>query len=187
MLHSHQSIHTTRLILRPFCAADQEPLFALYGDPEVMTIRKIGAQTREQSDLQLGIILQHWQGKGFGLRAVVDRASGIFLGECGLREHAPGADGIELSYGFLPKFWGQGFASEAARAAIDDGFSGLGLDEIFGVAKNSNHASLRVLNKLGFEFEYAISDGVDTVIRTALSRQRWFEVQRCGATRLSES
>ena len=166
-------IETPRLSLRPFATTDQANLFLLYGDPDVMAIRKIGTQTQEGSGTQLQIILEHWGRKGFGLWAVYDRETDEFMGECGLRELRNGSDEIELSYGLIPSFWGSGFASEAAIAVIEFGFTHLELDKIYGMADGSNESSLRVLKKLGFEIESVMKDGAGAVVRTVLSEDRW--------------
>ncbi len=144
------TIETKRLRLRPFDPDDGGDLFRLYGDPRVMAIRKIGVQTREGSDEQLSQILDHWDRRGFGLLAVLDRDAGRFLGECGLREMAGRDSPIELSYGLLPVAWGAGLATEASMAVLDWGFGPLGLAAIHAVARADNHRSQRVMEKLGF-------------------------------------
>jgi len=171
------ALTTRRLRLRPFAPSDGDALFTLYGDPGVMAIRKIGTQSRDQSDRQLVAICAHWRRRGFGLWSVHDRATGSFVGECGLREFRPGTDDIELSYGLLPSVWGNGLASEAAAAVVDVGFRSLGLVRILGIASASNAVSLRVLLKLGFQTEPEFAgnplDRQPAVVRTALTSADW--------------
>ncbi len=154
----------------------------LYSNPEVMDIRKIGVQTKEGSDAQLQIILEHWSRKGFGLWAVFSRETTEFMGECGLRELSPGADEIELSYGLIPSFWGIGYASEAANAVIEYGFMHLGLNKILGVANGKNETSLYVLKKLGFKFEHMINEEGGTIVRSTLDQDQWI-IAREGESR----
>ena len=167
------SIETERLILRPFRPTDGDNLFALYGDIQVMSIRKIGLQTRSQSDRQLDDILAHWRRFGFGLSAVIVKTGGAFIGECGLRQMTPGEDEIELSYGLVPSAWGQGFATEASVAVLATGFGRLGLETIHAAARADNMASHRVLKKLGFEQVCEERKYEVVVARFILDRQQW--------------
>ena len=162
---AREMLETERLSLRPFTAADGGDLFTLYGDARVMSIRKIGLRTRAQSDTELAGIVQHWRRHGFGLYAVFDKTTGRFLGECGLRERAPGLDEIELSYGLVPDTWGRGLAAEAAGAVLADGFARHGLDRIYAIARASNARSRRVMEKLGFRFLDAEQKGDVPVVR----------------------
>ncbi|WP_085909186.1 GNAT family N-acetyltransferase [Kiloniella majae] len=167
------TLMTERLILRPFSSEDGDILFQLYGNDQVMAIRKIGTQTRQESDSQLAIITDHWQRRGFGLWAVFDRKSQAFMGECGLREEnetddMPDSEMIELSYGLLPEFWGGGLATEAARAVLDFGREKLGMKKIHAFAQKKNAASLHILSKFGFQHEYDFDEDGEVITRTVL-------------------
>ena len=176
MEHSSLPVLTTeRLKLRPFTAADETNLFRLYGDPDVMDIRKIGTQSRAQSQAQLRDIIEHWQAFGFGLWAVTECDSRAFMGECGLRHEQPGSDKIELSYGFLPAFWGWGMATETARAALDFGFGRAGMEKIYALAKSRNAPSRHVLEKIGMRLQSEHRDGNEPVVRYALTREDYFK------------
>lgn len=170
-----RALTTPRFRLRAFQAEDLERLFTLYGDQRVMAIRKIGTQSRAETEWQMAEILRHWDERGFGLYGIFARADGAFLGECGLREARPGADDIELSYGLLPETWGQGVASEVARAMIAHGFETLSLAEIFAMARADNAASLHILGKLGFTRVAEIAEGEATVVKSILIRSDWAE------------
>ncbi len=161
-------LNSERLSLRPFTEDDGDRLFLLYGNTDVMAIRKIGTQTRAGSDGQLEIILNHWTRRGFGLWAVFDRQSDVFMGECGLREENENDDMVELSYGLLPQFWGGGLATEAATIVLDFGVKNLGLREIHAFAQKKNQASLHILGKLGFKHECDFDEDGDVITRTVL-------------------
>ena len=92
---------------------------------------------------------------GFGLwhAALKDGAS---VGMCGLlkRDNLPDAD---VGYAFLPQFWGQGFAYEAAAATLSHGARKFGLTRVLGVVSEGNSGSIRVLEKLGMSFERMFS------------------------------
>ena len=158
-------LETDRLLLRPFAAGDGDMLFRLYGDARVMAIRKIGPQDRADSDRQLDLILAHWRRRGFGLHAVMERAGGGFVGECGLREIVDGGEEIELSYGLLPAVWGRGYAVEASAAVLAQGFGRLGLRIVHAIARADNARSRRVMEKLGFRFETEWQAGEKRVVR----------------------
>jgi RimJ/RimL family protein N-acetyltransferase len=143
-------LHTERLELRRFAAADREPLAGVFGDPAVM--RFVGAERRPldapQVTAALAVAGQHWEQLGYGPLAVVERASGRLVGEAGLQPLDGGPD-VELTYTFAGAAWGRGYATEAARAVLRWAFAGLLLPRVEAVADPGNHASLRVLEKLG--------------------------------------
>jgi ribosomal-protein-alanine N-acetyltransferase len=169
---SNKEIETERLRLRPFEATDGDLLYILYGDARVMSIRKIGPQTRAQSDAQLSEVVDHWCRHGIGLWAVFEKASGAFFGECGLREIETGGEEIELSYGLVPEAWGRGLGSEAGQAALVHGFDVAGLETVYAVARADNKRSRRVMEKLGFRFEKEWPSGDRRVVRYVVSAPR---------------
>jgi ribosomal-protein-alanine N-acetyltransferase len=158
-----ENLETERLRLRPFEMADLPDFAPIYGDEAVMAIRKIGVQTSSQSETELAGIIQHWRDHGFGLWAVIHKADNRLLGECGLR-HSDYGQEIEISYGLSKQAWGKGFATEAAFAVLDDGFGVAGLEDIVAIARACNHASHRVMQKLGMYLKKTWeSDGVELV------------------------
>lgn len=171
-------LETARLTLRPLTRCDEDNLFTLYGDPRVMEIRRIGTQTREESDQRLQAHLDQWRRRGFGSWAVFHQQNGEFIGDCGFRENLHGSNDSEmqeiaLSYGLTPEYWGKGLTTEAARAVLDYGFSELGFDAVYAMSENDNRASLRILEKLGFIYCCDFKLGEKVVKRTRLSRTDW--------------
>jgi ribosomal-protein-alanine N-acetyltransferase len=144
-------IETPRLILRGWREADLEPWAALNADPEVM--RHFPAvQTRIESDAMAARNQDHIDQHGFGLWAVERKADGVFLGFAGLmalRESNPLAPGVEAGWRFARHAWGRGYATEAARAAMDDGFGRLGLKAIVAFTATTNLPSQAVMDRLG--------------------------------------
>ena len=176
--HEGSELKTARLSLRPLTQNDQNNLFTLYGNPQVMEIRKIGTQTREESDQRLEIILDQWQRRGYGYWAVFESQSREFIGDCGLREDPPNplyseTEGVTLSYGLIPDYWGQGLTTEAARAVLDYGFSEKGFDEVYAMSQKNNQASMRILEKLNFKFCLEFDMDGKTISRSRLSRSDW--------------
>lgn len=143
-----ERLETDRLILRRFEEADRAEMIRFYGDPAVMAIRKYGARAPEAASAAFDILMRHWETHGFGLYAVVERESGAFCGECGLRHVDDGAE-IEISYGLFPSYRGKGYATEAATAARNIAMNVLGLPELVAFSRGDNAVSHKVLEKLG--------------------------------------
>jgi len=143
-----ERLETRRLVLRRFEEADRTEMIRFYGDPAVMGIRKYGPRTPRAASAAFDVLMQHWDRHGFGLYAVIERASGGFCGECGLRHVDDGTE-IELSYGLFLPFRGQGYATEAAAAARDVAMDILGLPELVAFSRGDNAGSHRVLEKVG--------------------------------------
>lgn len=144
-------LRTARLILRNWRPEDFEPWAALNADPEVM--RHFPAMlTRVEADAMAARNRDHIDQHGFGLWAVERREDGAFLGFTGLmtlRESNPLAPGVEAGWRLARHAWGQGYATEAARAAMDDGFTRLGLAQIVAFTAVPNLPSQAVMARLG--------------------------------------
>ncbi len=164
------TLHSKRLILRPVHSDDASAFEAFYSDPEVMAIRKYGVMNPEAARTQLQGMIEHWKTHGFGMWAVVDRATGEFAGECGLRWLEDASD-VELSYGLYPRFRGRGLATEAARAVLDYAVKVLGLDRIVALSRGDNSTSHRVLEKLGMTLEWRKQSGQHGLVRYCLRRR----------------
>ena len=102
-------------------------------------------ETRERVQALMDIERDH----GFTLWAVVERASGLVIGDCGLIPLERVGPEIELGYRFGPANWGKGYATEAALAARDAGFERFGLERIIVDVDPGNEGSLNVARKLG--------------------------------------
>lgn len=151
-MRTNSAIETQRLILRPFASHDLDAFASMNADADV--VRYIGdgkPQTRAQTQTRLNAILDHWEQHGFGLCAVVDKATRDFAGFCGL-QYLDNTSEIEVGYRLAKRFWGMGLASEAARASLRYGFEELGLDRIVAVVHPENVASQSVLEKVGLRY-----------------------------------
>ncbi len=167
-------IETPNLHLRPFDETDRETMIAYYGSPEVMAIRKYGVRDRDAASAAFDVILEHWAREGFGLYAVIERATGDFIGECGLRRREEDGE-VEISYGFFPAYRGRGYATEGASACLRYGFGPLGLQDIVGWSRGDNAVSHRVLEKIGMAFEQSIEvpGRPLTVVRYRITLADW--------------
>lgn len=94
-----------------------------------------------------------------------------FIGWAGLL-YLPEFDKVDIGYRFKKEYWGNGYATEAARAIIDHGFNVLGLDLIIAIALPENKASIRIMEKVGMMFDKRAP--YDEVIREAI----WYKLDR---------
>jgi RimJ/RimL family protein N-acetyltransferase len=150
-------VETARLTLRPHRAADFDASFAMWTDPAV--VRYIGGKpsTEQQAWSRLMHYAGHWALMGFGYWVLEEKSTGIFAGELGFanfrRDIAPSMkDAPELGWALAAPFHGQGYATEAVRAAVGWG------DVRFGSAARTvclidvdNLASIRVAHKCGYD------------------------------------
>jgi len=156
-------IETERLILRPMVAADIDPLLRVFGDPKVMAAFHTEPFDRGQMEGWVRRNLDHQARHGYGLFAVILKATGELIGDCGLElmepddvdptaGAVPGATAhtvAELGYDVRSDVWNQGFATEAAAAVRDYAFGTLGLPRLISLIHQGNHASRRVAGKIG--------------------------------------
>jgi RimJ/RimL family protein N-acetyltransferase len=148
---------TDRLTLRQWRDADLPLFAALNADPEVM--RYFPAPlTRTQSDEFAGYVHETIERQGWGLWAVEVTDGPAFIGFVGLNrvsfeEHFTPA--VEVGWRLARSFWGHGYATEAAAAAVSFGFERLELDEIVSFTSSSNEPSIRVMRRLGMRHDAA--------------------------------
>lgn len=147
---------TPRLILRELLSEDAEPMFEMDADPEVH--RYLGNHPVKDISEIYGVIdfvRKQYEENGIGRWAVTDKHTGLFLGWAGLKLIKEEMNNqtlfYDLGYRFARKNWGKGYATEAAQASVKYGFETMGLAEIFAIADTQNKASVRILEKTGFE------------------------------------
>ena len=144
-------INTKRLVLREFSPHDAEPLFRLNNNSEVMRYTGDPPFTDVLAAAKFINSYTHYSKFGFGRWAVTLRETGEFMGFCGLRKSESSLD-VDLGFRLFQKHWAQGFATEAAGAALDAGFRQFELKDITGQAMRENLPSITVLQKLGLRF-----------------------------------
>src|SRR5271167_3863686 len=118
-------LETERLILRHLTPDDVDALFAIIGDPEAM---KFYPQTFTREDAVRWVTRsqERYRSDGYGLFAVVLKSIGEVIGNCGLmRQEVEGESMLEVGYHFQRVYWGQGYATEAARACMTYAFHNL--------------------------------------------------------------
>jgi RimJ/RimL family protein N-acetyltransferase len=149
------TLETNRLVLRPFLETDLDDLCTLYSDPDVMRYLNTGVLNRDETTVRLKRMLDHWQTHGYGIWAVIHKKDDRFIGRCGIANVHDFPD-CELVYTFARAYWGQGYATEAARAALDYAFIHLKLPRVIALAVVDNLASRNVMRKLGMTFERVV-------------------------------
>lgn len=140
-------LETERLILRPPVAADFEGWAAFIADP--VAARFVGGPApRATAWRHLLVMAGAWQIQGFGMFSVIHKASGCWIGRLG-PWHPEGWPCAEVGWGLRREYWGQGYATEGARAAIDYAFDVLGWPDVHHCIAPENLASVRVAERLG--------------------------------------
>jgi ribosomal-protein-alanine N-acetyltransferase len=150
-------LRTERLVLRTWRGDDRAPYAALNADPTVMQFLA-SALDRAASDRMVEQIERGFEERGFGLWAVERLDTTEFIGFVGLsvpRFDADFTPCVEVGWRLARSAWGHGFATEAAQAAIDDGFTRVGLAEIVSFTAEINERSRAVMRRLGMTHDPA--------------------------------
>ena len=148
------TVETAGLLLRPFTGEDLEDYTQLiFADAEVMRyLPKRDLAPRERAERTLAVFAERWSEYCFGVWAVTDKVTGDFIGHCGLN-FVLEAKEVEVLYALRKDRWGQGTATEAARASVRFGFEYAKLTHLSALAVPENIASRRVMEHLGFAYE----------------------------------
>lgn len=154
-------LETKRLVLRHQVPSDLDDLWALYCDPQITRYIPDAPRTREEAREEL-----EWHRNGhprnpdLGLWATVHKESGKFIGRCGLLPwEIDGRQEVEVAYTISREYWGQGLATEAARAILNYGFEKLHLTRLVSLIEPENIASQKVAEKIGMAFERRVDEG----------------------------
>lgn len=177
-------LETERLLLRRMTPEDVADVFAYASDPEVARRTTWEAhRTIDDSHAYLQRVMG-WYADGFGGPwGLVLKESGTLIGTCGLAV-VPEHFRAEAGYALGRRWWGQGLMTEAMRAAIHYGFTGLGLNRIEARCRTDNIASARVMEKNGMRYEGTLREHVyykgrfETVKIYAILREDWIASQQ---------
>lgn len=167
------TIETERLTLRAFSEADATALFELSQDPDVM--RYVGERrvpTLQESWRGVAGMIGHWAMRGYGQWAIEERASGQFIGRAGIINPVDWP-GPEVGYLLGKAWWGHGYATEAARAAMDWGFEQVGFPELISLIFAENVRSIAVATRLGESLRGDTDLWGNTVRLYGITRAEW--------------
>lgn len=174
------TLRTDRLLLRPWRETDLPAFAALNADPEVMRYFP-ALLTREESDAFAEGVQAEIEARGWGLWAVEVVGVIPFAGMVGLNEavfRAPFTPAVEVGWRLAAGFWGRGYATEGARAALRHGFAELGLAEIVSMTAAPNTRSQRVMQRLGMHRDPADDFDHPRVAPGPLRRHHLYRLRR---------
>jgi len=166
-------LETARLRLRQFRESDLDAWASLTGDAE--TMRFIGngrPYDRDQAWRSIGYLLGHWQIRGYGLWAAEEKATGELVGRIGLYR-PEGWPGLEVGWLVARPRWGEGLATEGARAALEHAFTAVGAERVISAILPENAASIRVAEKIGERYVELRQLQGHRVAIYAMSRDEW--------------
>jgi len=144
------ALRTPRLLLREWRDDDIASFATMSADPEGM--RYLSPLDRAGAAAWVARMRVHFEEHGFGNFVVELPGEGSFIGVIGLnwvRWNLAFTPAVEVGWRLMPAYWGRGYALEAARAAVDDGFGRIGLAEIVAYTVPANRASWTVMQRLG--------------------------------------
>jgi RimJ/RimL family protein N-acetyltransferase len=146
-------LETERLVLRHLNTDDAEFILRLVNDPSfIANIGDRGIRSLEQAtNYLLDGPMSSYRHHGHGPYLVALREAHVPIGMCGLLKRIQ-FDDVDLGYALLPEYWSQGFAFEAASAVLEFAYDSLALPRTLGLVSPDNLPSIRLLEKLGFEF-----------------------------------
>jgi [ribosomal protein S5]-alanine N-acetyltransferase len=170
-------IETNRLLLRELVPSDATGMFELDADAEVH--RYLGNKpiaTMEEARQVIAFIRDQYLQNGIGRWAVIEKATGDFVGWSGLKLIKETTNGhinyYDLGYRLLKKHWEKGYATESAKATVEYGFNTLCLPVIYAMADVQNMASRNVLLKTGLQY-------IETFDLNGVLHD-WFKKERLG-------
>ena len=149
-------IETPRLLLRPWRSEDADAYAAMNADPEARRFMfPPRPLTREESQWEIGQMVDQWERLGFGHWAVDLRETGELVGRTGAKRHADwdlDPENTEVGWLYARSAWGRGLATEGAIAALRFLLEELRRPEVISIATLDNVASHRVMRKAGLEW-----------------------------------
>ena len=169
-------IETPRLVVRTFEPGDAEAWVAMVNDPEVRRfLPPMPHATMEtfQKAIEERHAMEHEI--GYSMWAVDDRATGVFVGQCGIRPVEEGAvPEIELAYHYTRDSWNKGYGTEAAIAVLAHALGPVGLGRVIAVVMTENVGSWRVMEKAGMRYE-GLADyfGLEGLKKYVAAREWW--------------
>ena len=170
-------LETDRLVLRALSAEDFEDYAAMFADPNV--VRYIGSGkplSRFSAWQNMAAAIGHWHLRGYGMWAIADRVTDELIGRVGFL-NAEGWPGFELGWTLRFQYWGHGYATEGAIAALDYAFDQLDRDHVISLIHPSNVRSIALAKRLGEQLEGMTSVFDQEVFVYGITRNMWKDIQ----------
>ncbi|NIS81846.1 MAG: GNAT family N-acetyltransferase, partial [Anaerolineales bacterium] len=165
---------TKRLLLRQFNEEDLDQFSEICADPAVMRYASFTGEPRTGAQAWSWIcnMVGHWQLRGYGMWAVEEKKSRRLIGRIGI--HYPeGFPDIEVGWMLGKLYWGKGYATEGASAAIEFGFRELKRDSFISLIVPDNKRSIRLAERLGEEFEEEIELQGHLLLLYRIHKSKW--------------
>jgi len=163
-------LETARLITR-FLTPDDAAVWVEYcSDPVATRFTAMEGKTPEEMAQEgIALSLKRYKENSFGLQALISKETGAFIGKSGLLlQEVNGENEIEVGYHLLPKYWGKGYASEAAQKFRDYAFERHLTDSVVSIIHAHNMPSKKV----------AVRNGMKLVDPNAIFRGKEYELFR---------
>ena len=147
------TLTTQRLVLRPFVLGDLDELAVIHAEESFWWYPLRSGMSKDETAAFLQRVTARYVSDGFGIEALLDRASGAMIGWAGLAvpHFLPQIlPAVEVGWRLALPWRGRGLATEAGAAAVEFGFTAGGLDRIVSIYEPENVASGRVMERLGF-------------------------------------
>jgi len=146
-------LETERTFLREMTQEDYGDLCGILQDKEVMYAYE-HAFTDEEVQNWLTNQLKRYEQSGYGLWAMIDKKTGVFIGQVGLTDqNVEGKQELEIGYLLKREFWKKGYGIEAAKACKEYAFQVLDKDRVTSIIRDTNYASQRVAERVGMKIE----------------------------------
>jgi len=166
-------LETDRLTLRMLRESDFDCYAELCADPEVMRYLGDGVPLdRPLAWRSLATMIGHWTLRGYGLWAVEERSSGTLVGRVGFW-NPEGWPGFELGWVLRRSFWGKGYATEAARVALQFAFTQMNQPKVISLIRPQNTASIRVAERVGERLVDSHELNGNSCLVFGISREEW--------------
>jgi RimJ/RimL family protein N-acetyltransferase len=161
---------TERLRLRMLGNDDFDQYAAIHMDPDITRYTARVEYTRMDCWRHMAMILGHWVLRGYGMWGVEELASGRLVGRVGF--HNPdGWPAFELGWTIGKPWWGNGYATEAAKRCLDYAFEEMGRDHVISLIDPENVSSIRVAERIGETLEGEEELGGHRVLKYGIARK----------------
>lgn len=174
-----KQLETERLILRPLTVDDAVEIHDYFSDPAVYEhIPPNHSTSLEETREKLKKILKMGAESGYGSLAVIEKATGKIVGDCGIFPSSVDDSKIEIAYRFARPSWGKGFAVEAAQEVLRYSFETYGFDSIIAITGPDHAASIRVMEKLRMKHTGNMKDEYGEVVVYEITKANFFNYEQ---------
>lgn len=174
-----ENFHTSRLQFRSLSLLDKEPLLAFFSDPQATAYLSVDLDVNNYAKIWIERQLKRYKSIGVGLCAIELKGTGELIGQCGLVwQFVDGIPKWEVGYHLLPRFWGNGYATEAAIACRDFCFENEMAETLISIIDPRNTRSIAVARRNGMCFwkETVFKDALVHVYK--IRREDWEKLDK---------